>query len=29
MIFVRGIIDNDGRAVLAFSGTIKRIKPRG
>lgn len=28
MVFVRGIVDDDGRAVLAFSGTIKRIKPR-
>jgi acyl-coenzyme A thioesterase PaaI-like protein len=28
MVFVRGIIDDNGRAVLAFSGTIKRIKPR-
>lgn len=28
MIFARGIIDDAGRAVLAFSGTIKRIKPR-
>jgi uncharacterized protein (TIGR00369 family) len=29
MIFVRGIIDDADRAVLAYSGTIKRIKPRG
>lgn len=29
MIFVRGMIDDDGRNVLAFSGTIKRINPRG
>lgn len=25
MVFVRGMIDDDGRNVLAFSGTIKRI----
>jgi acyl-coenzyme A thioesterase PaaI-like protein len=29
MVFVRGIIDDDGRAVLAFSGTIKKFRPRG
>lgn len=29
MVFVRGIIDDDGRPVLAFSGTIKKFKPRG
>ncbi len=28
MVFVRGIIDDAGRAVLAFSGTIKRISRR-
>ena len=27
--FVRGIIDDGGRAVMAFSGTIKKFKPRG
>jgi acyl-coenzyme A thioesterase PaaI-like protein len=26
--FVRGIIDDGGRAVMAFSGTIKKFKPR-
>jgi uncharacterized protein (TIGR00369 family) len=27
--FVRGIIDDEGRPVMAFSGTIKKFKPRG
>lgn len=27
--FVRGLIDDDGRPVLAFSGTIKKFRPRG
>jgi acyl-coenzyme A thioesterase PaaI-like protein len=27
--FVRGLIDDDGRPVLGFSGTIKKFKPRG
>ena len=27
--FVRGIIDDGGRAVMAFFGTIKKFKPRG
>jgi uncharacterized protein (TIGR00369 family) len=26
VVFVRGLIDDDGRAVLAFSGTIKRLR---
>lgn len=29
LVFIRGLIDDDGRAVLAFSGTVKRLKPRG
>lgn len=28
MVFVRGMIDDDGRNVLAFSGTIKKIARR-
>lgn len=28
VVFVRGMIDDAGRNVLAFSGTIKRLKPR-
>ena len=28
MVFVRGMIDDEGRNVLAFSGTIKRINRR-
>jgi uncharacterized protein (TIGR00369 family) len=28
IVFARGIIDDDGRPVLAFSGTIKKFKPR-
>ncbi len=28
LIFVRGLIDDDGRTVLSFSGTIKRLKRR-
>lgn len=27
--FVRGLIDDDGRPVLAFSGTIKKFRARG
>jgi uncharacterized protein (TIGR00369 family) len=26
--FVRGIIDDEGRPIMAFSGTIKKFKPR-
>ena len=29
MVFVRGLICDDDRPVLAFSGTIKKFKPRG
>jgi acyl-coenzyme A thioesterase PaaI-like protein len=29
IVFLRGLIDDDGRPVLAFSGTIKKFKPRG
>jgi hypothetical protein len=29
MVFVRGLIEDEGRPVLAFSGTIKKFKPRG
>ncbi|HEX4847567.1 MAG TPA: PaaI family thioesterase [Novosphingobium sp.] len=28
IVFVRGIIDDEGRPVLTFSGTIKRLTPR-
>ena len=28
LIFVRGLAETDGAAVLSFSGTIKRITPR-
>ena len=28
MVFARGIIDDDGRPVLAFSGSIKRLPAR-
>jgi acyl-coenzyme A thioesterase PaaI-like protein len=27
--FVRGLIDDDGRPLLAFSGSIKKFRPRG
>ena len=29
MVFVRGIIADEDRPVLAFSGTIKKLKPKG
>jgi acyl-coenzyme A thioesterase PaaI-like protein len=29
MVFVRGIISDGDRPVLAFSGTIKKLKPKG
>ena len=29
IIFVRGLIDDDGRAVLSFSATIKKLKRKG
>lgn len=29
IVFVRGTIDDDGRAVLTFSATIKKLKKRG
>lgn len=28
IVFVRGLIDDDGRPVLSFSATIKKLKPR-
>lgn len=29
ILFARGTIDDEGRPVLTFSGTIKKFKPRG